>query len=107
MKSYGISLDLGDNSSVLFHVDAFWLFKNLHILSLNVGLVHEDCITKMRLLSLADLASKGFGEISYASVRDTLRVICNLNSLLHYGSTFSKLLLTMPLPDLFFQHSFF
>ena len=107
LKSYGISLDLGDNSSVLFHVDAFWLFKNLHILSLNVGLVHEDCITKMRLLSLADLASKGSGEISYASVRDTLRVICNLNSLLHYGSTFSKLLLTMPLADLFFQHSFF
>eukprot|EP00252_Welwitschia_mirabilis_P007638 TRINITY_DN19227_c0_g2_i2.p1 TRINITY_DN19227_c0_g2~~TRINITY_DN19227_c0_g2_i2.p1 ORF type:complete len:411 (+),score=85.75 TRINITY_DN19227_c0_g2_i2:204-1436(+) len=38
------------------------------------GLVHEDCITKMRLMSLADLASKGGGEISYASVRDTLRI---------------------------------
>jgi len=38
------------------------------------GLVHEDCITKMRLMSLADLASKGSGEISYVSVRDTLRV---------------------------------
>jgi len=38
------------------------------------GLIHEDCITKMRLMSLADLASKGSGEISYASVRDTLRV---------------------------------
>ncbi|KAH9296227.1 hypothetical protein KI387_039815 [Taxus chinensis] len=38
------------------------------------GIVHEDCITKMRLMSLADLASKGSGEISYSSVRDTLRV---------------------------------
>ncbi|GLJ49622.1 hypothetical protein SUGI_1052770 [Cryptomeria japonica] len=38
------------------------------------GIVRDDCITKMRLMSFADLASKGSGEISYSSVRDTLRV---------------------------------
>ncbi len=38
------------------------------------GLVHEECITKMRLMSLAGLASKGSGEISYSVVRDTLKV---------------------------------
>ncbi|CAK9223417.1 unnamed protein product [Sphagnum troendelagicum] len=40
----------------------------------NYGLVHEECITKMRLMSLAGLASKGSGEISYSVVRDTLKV---------------------------------
>ncbi|KAK9156547.1 hypothetical protein Scep_003121 [Stephania cephalantha] len=38
------------------------------------GLVHEDCITKMRLMSLADLGSNGSGEISYALIKDTLRI---------------------------------
>ncbi|KAJ0249819.1 Eukaryotic translation initiation factor 3 subunit M [Hirschfeldia incana] len=38
------------------------------------GLVDEDCITKMRLLSLVDLASDESGEVPYASIKDTLQV---------------------------------
>ncbi|KAG7986480.1 hypothetical protein I3843_03G083300 [Carya illinoinensis] len=38
------------------------------------GLVHEDCITKMRLMSLVDLASDDSGQIPYAVIRDTLGV---------------------------------
>ncbi|KAJ4892693.1 Proteasome component (PCI) domain protein [Raphanus sativus] len=38
------------------------------------GLVDEDCVTKMRLLSLVDLASDESGKIPYASIKDTLQV---------------------------------
>uniref|UniRef100_A0A2P2MDL5 Eukaryotic translation initiation factor 3 subunit M n=3 Tax=Rhizophora mucronata TaxID=61149 RepID=A0A2P2MDL5_RHIMU len=38
------------------------------------GLVHEDCITKMRLMSLVDLASNASGRIPYAVITDTLRI---------------------------------
>ncbi|KAG2710944.1 hypothetical protein I3843_04G049600 [Carya illinoinensis] len=38
------------------------------------GLVHEDCITKMRLMSLVDLASDESGQIPYSVIRDTLRI---------------------------------
>uniref|UniRef100_A0A1J3J1G6 Eukaryotic translation initiation factor 3 subunit M n=1 Tax=Noccaea caerulescens TaxID=107243 RepID=A0A1J3J1G6_NOCCA len=38
------------------------------------GLVDEDCVTKMRLLSLVDLASGESGKIPYASIKDTLQV---------------------------------
>ncbi|KAK1296496.1 hypothetical protein QJS10_CPB15g01388 [Acorus calamus] len=38
------------------------------------GLVHEDCITKMRLKSLADLGSSGSGVIPYSLIKDTLRI---------------------------------
>ncbi|KAE9466611.1 hypothetical protein C3L33_01459, partial [Rhododendron williamsianum] len=38
------------------------------------GLVHEDCIAKMRLMSLVDLASVETGQISYALIKDTLRI---------------------------------
>ncbi|GLT31652.1 hypothetical protein SLA2020_063740 [Shorea laevis] len=38
------------------------------------GLVHEDCITKMRLMSLVDLASHESGQIPYAFIKDTLRI---------------------------------
>ncbi|KAF3788295.1 Eukaryotic translation initiation factor 3 subunit M [Nymphaea thermarum] len=38
------------------------------------GLVHEECITKMRLMSLVDLSSNGSSEIPYATIRDTLRI---------------------------------
>lgn len=41
----------------------------------SAGLVHEDCITKMRLMSLLDLSSHESGEIPYSLIRDTLRVI--------------------------------
>jgi len=39
-----------------------------------LGLVHEDCITKMRLISLVDLGSDESGRIPYSLIRDTLRV---------------------------------
>ncbi|RZC60999.1 hypothetical protein C5167_022761 [Papaver somniferum] len=38
------------------------------------GLVFEDCMTKMRLLSLADLGSNESGEIPYAMVANTLMI---------------------------------
>lgn len=39
-----------------------------------VGLVHEDCIVKMRLMSLVDLGSNESGQIPYALIKDTLQV---------------------------------
>ncbi|CAK9171960.1 unnamed protein product [Ilex paraguariensis] len=39
-----------------------------------VGLVHEDCIAKMRLMSLVDLGSDESGQIPYALIKDTLRI---------------------------------
>jgi len=38
------------------------------------GLGHEECITKMRLMSLVGLATTGSNEVSYALIRDTLKV---------------------------------
>lgn len=38
------------------------------------GLVHEDCIAKMRLLSLVDLASNDSGQVPYSLIRDTLKI---------------------------------
>lgn len=38
------------------------------------GLVHEDCITKMRLMSLVDLASDESGQISYSLIKETLQI---------------------------------
>ncbi|CAO2834904.1 unnamed protein product [Amaranthus hypochondriacus] len=38
------------------------------------GLVHEDCLVKMRLMSLVDLASSESGQIPYALIKDTLRI---------------------------------
>lgn len=38
------------------------------------GLVHEDCITKMRLISLVDLGSDESGRIPYSLIRDTLQI---------------------------------
>ncbi|OMP12776.1 hypothetical protein COLO4_02772 [Corchorus olitorius] len=38
------------------------------------GLVHEDCITKMRLMSLVDLGCNESGQIPYALIKDTLRI---------------------------------
>ncbi|PON73645.1 Proteasome component (PCI) domain containing protein [Trema orientale] len=38
------------------------------------GLVHEDCITKMRLISLVDLGSNETGQIPYGLIKDTLRI---------------------------------
>ncbi|XP_065855150.1 uncharacterized protein [Euphorbia lathyris] len=38
------------------------------------GLMHEDCIAKMRLMSLVDLASHESGQIPYSLIKDTLRI---------------------------------
>ncbi|KAK4776794.1 hypothetical protein SAY86_005482 [Trapa natans] len=38
------------------------------------GLVHEDCVIKMRLMSLVDLGSSESGRIPYAVIRDTLQL---------------------------------
>ncbi|KAI3722487.1 hypothetical protein L2E82_33526 [Cichorium intybus] len=38
------------------------------------GLVHEDCITKMRLMTIVDLASNESGIISYLSIKNTLQI---------------------------------
>ncbi|KAI3665813.1 hypothetical protein L6452_44448 [Arctium lappa] len=39
-----------------------------------VGLVHEDCIAKMRLMSMMDLASDESGQIPYRLIKDTLQI---------------------------------
>ncbi|KAM7280204.1 hypothetical protein ACFE04_007338 [Oxalis oulophora] len=38
------------------------------------GLVHEDCLAKMRLMSLLDLASDESGKIPYAVIKATLQI---------------------------------
>ncbi|KAL6885525.1 hypothetical protein ACP4OV_010304 [Aristida adscensionis] len=38
------------------------------------GLVHEECITKMRLMSLLDLSSRCSGEIPYSAITDALKI---------------------------------
>ncbi|KAI4346694.1 hypothetical protein L6164_007567 [Bauhinia variegata] len=38
------------------------------------GLVHEECIAKMRLMSLVDLASDGSSQIPYVLIKDSLRI---------------------------------
>ncbi|KAK8947515.1 hypothetical protein KSP40_PGU019400 [Platanthera guangdongensis] len=38
------------------------------------GLVHEDCITKMRLMSLIDLSCNESGKIPYSQVKEALRI---------------------------------
>lgn len=39
-----------------------------------VGLVHEDCFTKMRLMSLVDLASDDSDRIPYGLIKESLKV---------------------------------
>jgi len=46
-----------------------------------LGLVHEECIAKMRLMSLVDLSSDASGTIPYELIRDTLQVILYLVSM--------------------------
>lgn len=46
------------------------------------GLVHEDCLSKMRLMSLVDLASTESGQVPYALIKDTLRI--NDNEVEHW-----------------------
>lgn len=44
---------------------------------LDAGLVHDECVTKMRLMSLVGLATTSDGEIAYSMIRDTLKVCCS------------------------------
>ncbi|KAK6152634.1 hypothetical protein DH2020_012273 [Rehmannia glutinosa] len=38
------------------------------------GLVHEDCVSKMRLISLVDLGSNESGQIPYSLIKETLQI---------------------------------
>ncbi|KAH1038317.1 hypothetical protein J1N35_040060 [Gossypium stocksii] len=56
-------------------LDAYLEFQAANsTLMKSYGLVHEDCITKMRLMSLVDLGSNESGQIPYALIKDTLRI---------------------------------
>ncbi|XVF58447.1 hypothetical protein PTKIN_Ptkin07bG0067600 [Pterospermum kingtungense] len=56
-------------------LDAYLEFQAANsTLMKSYGLVHEDCITKMRLMSLVDLGSNESGQIPYDHIKDTLRI---------------------------------
>ncbi|WZZ38385.1 hypothetical protein YC2023_034644 [Brassica napus] len=56
-------------------LDAYMEFQNANSGFLQTyGLVEEDCVAKMRLLSLVDLASDESGKIPYASIKNILQV---------------------------------
>ncbi|KAM5581173.1 hypothetical protein ABKV19_010412 [Rosa sericea] len=56
-------------------LDAYLEFQAANSTMLqSYGLVHEDCITKMRLISLVDLGSDESGRIPYSLIRDTLQI---------------------------------
>ncbi|XVF60702.1 hypothetical protein PTKIN_Ptkin08bG0069600 [Pterospermum kingtungense] len=56
-------------------LDAYLEFQAANsTLMKSYGLVHENCITKMRLMSLVDLGSNESGQIPYALIKDTLRI---------------------------------
>jgi len=40
----------------------------------STGLVHDDCITKMRLMSLLDLSSHCYGEVPYSAITSALQI---------------------------------
>lgn len=77
LKSYG-------NVFLNWSFPFYWLFHWLICLQISiifnsfscngVGLVHEDCIAKMRLMSLVDLGSNESGQIPYGLIKDTLQV---------------------------------
>ncbi|PKA63239.1 hypothetical protein AXF42_Ash017707 [Apostasia shenzhenica] len=56
-------------------LDAYLDFQaaNSNLLK-SYGLVHEDCISKMRLMSLIDLSCNESGEIPYSQIKETLRI---------------------------------
>ncbi|ONK77620.1 uncharacterized protein A4U43_C02F8640, partial [Asparagus officinalis] len=39
------------------------------------GLVHEDCMTKMRLITLVDLSSNDSGEVPYSVIKEALQIM--------------------------------
>ncbi|KAL8528484.1 hypothetical protein ACS0TY_006056 [Phlomoides rotata] len=56
-------------------LDAYLEFhsSNSSLLS-SSGLVHEDCVSKMRLISLVDLGSNESGQIPYFLIKDALQI---------------------------------
>ena len=55
------------------------VYRNLGFISLtfdeqSTGLVHEECVTKTRLMSLLDLSGCCSGEIPYSAITVELRV---------------------------------
>lgn len=79
LKSYGnymfcyLSLGLLDASIPMCAGCMQFIFTDLAFSDI-VGLVHEDCIAKMRLMSLVDLGSAESGRIPYSVIKDVLRV---------------------------------
>ncbi|KAI3503231.1 hypothetical protein L1887_31670 [Cichorium endivia] len=56
-------------------LDAYMEFQTANSALLkNYGLVHEDCIAKMRLMSIVDLATNESGQIPYHMIKDTLQI---------------------------------
>ncbi|KAM0937501.1 putative proteasome component (PCI) domain, winged helix DNA-binding domain superfamily [Dioscorea sansibarensis] len=56
-------------------LDAYLEFESANSALLkSYGLVHEDCVTKMRLMSLIDLSSNASGEIPYSLIKDALQI---------------------------------
>lgn len=56
-------------------LDAYLDFQSANSALLkSYGLVHEDCVTKMRLMSLIDLSSNASGEIPYSHIKDALQI---------------------------------
>ncbi|GJS39487.1 eukaryotic translation initiation factor 3 subunit M-like protein [Tanacetum coccineum] len=56
-------------------LDAYLAFQtaNSELLTSH-GLLHEECVAKMRLLSMVDLASDESGQILYSLIKDTLQI---------------------------------
>ncbi|WMV15067.1 hypothetical protein MTR67_008452 [Solanum verrucosum] len=47
---------------------------NSELLKTYAGLLHEDCVEKMRLLTLVDLGMTKTGQIPYSMIKDTLKI---------------------------------
>lgn len=56
-------------------LDAYLSFhsSNADLLT-SYGLVHEDCVAKMRLISLIDLGASASGQIPFSLIRETLQI---------------------------------
>ncbi|GAB2279906.1 hypothetical protein Dimus_014541 [Dionaea muscipula] len=56
-------------------LDTYLDFHANHTTALeSYGLVHEDCIAKMRMMSLVYLAASGSGQIPYALIKESLQI---------------------------------
>ncbi|KAK4799129.1 hypothetical protein SAY86_024494 [Trapa natans] len=79
-----VQLENDSQYSSVYHLLRIFLTQNLDSyleyqaanssLLKDYGLVHDDCVTKMRLMSLVDLGSNESGWMTYAVIRDTLQL---------------------------------